>query len=72
MKTRKLRLNTETLRHLGPADLGRVAGGTAHACSVVCTVLCTTTGTGGGGSVGPPTACCPYSGFLTCDNTCSC
>lgn len=74
MKTRKLRLSTETLYRL---DLGRATGGASIACSVPCTALCTVkgpgcTGTGGGG--GTPTAqftCDPCSGQCETGGACT-
>lgn len=68
MKIKKLRLHRETLRLLHDPDLSKVEGAAPSAvCTAVCTVLhCP--GTGGGGSVGPASACCPYSTPFYCQS----
>jgi hypothetical protein len=70
MKTKKLRLNSETIRRLDTFYLSRAAGGASVACSVECTTLCSVKGPGCGGTgggAGSPTdayTCAP------CSNVC--
>jgi hypothetical protein len=79
VKTKKLHLNRETLRHLNAVDLRGIAGGTGardscQNCSLLCSVgvVCGTTGGTGGDS--QYTACCvPSSPAVGCGtNTAEC
>ncbi len=79
MKTKKLHLNRETLRHLNAVDLRRIVGATGprdscQNCSLVCSVgVCGGT-TGGGGGDSQYTVCCvPSSPAVGCGtNTAEC
>ena len=59
MKTKKLRLSSETIRRLDEAVLVRVGGASAKA-PTACSIPCTTTTTGGGGSAAYTCDPCSY------------